>query len=103
MTYEEWVEKYKPIQNHLTNFAPFDGTMFETFGEELNFVREQNSSNIWTFVDTDAGEQITNGYHIVNRIGYFITEVPFNEGPYLDIPLYDEDDESEYDDDEEEN
>lgn len=86
MTYEQWVEAYKPIQNHLNEFAPLDGTMFETFDSELQYVRKANEANVWTLVEGDEDEWIlVNGYHYVNRIGYVITEVPFTARPGLDF------------------
>jgi hypothetical protein len=89
---DAWEAKYKPITNH------FDGTdKFETYGEELDFVRAQDPRCIWTLVDGDDGNlYIVDGYHLVNRINYFITEVPF-EGNFLEVPyyIYDEEDEDE--------
>ena len=51
--------------------------MFETHGEDIAHIRIQRTNNIWTYVDSDDGELpvITSGYHVVNRIGYLITEV----------------------------
>lgn len=87
---DTWEAKYKPVTNH------FDGTdKFETYGEELDFVRAQDPRCIWTLVDGDDGNlYIVDGYHLVNRINYFITEVPF-EGEFLEVPyyIYDEEDE----------
>lgn len=85
MTYEQWLDTYNPIQNHIEDDAPFDGAMFETYGEELDFVRSQNRANIWTLVDGDGGKiYVSNGYHFVNRIGYFVTEIPF-DGVVMDV------------------
>jgi hypothetical protein len=80
---DAWEAKYKPVTNH------FDGTdKFETYGEELDFVRAQDPRCIWTLVDGDDGNlYIVDGYHLVNRINYFITEVPF-EGNFLEVPYY---------------
>jgi hypothetical protein len=51
--------------------------MFETYGKELEFVRAAPYSHIWTYGDgDDGGTYVWNGYSIVNRIGYFITEIP---------------------------
>ncbi len=91
MTYEQWWDTYKPVQNHLTQ-AAFDGAMFETYGEELEHVRNQDSSKIWTLVDGDDNNlYVSSGYHLVNRIGYFITEVPLDGNGFLEVPVYDED------------
>jgi hypothetical protein len=53
------------------------GAMFETYGNEVAFVKEQDGSYIWTYGDgDDGGSYVWNGWSFVNRIGYFITEVP---------------------------
>lgn len=86
---EDWCEKYQPIQNHFTQTGD---DKFETYGEELDFVRAQDPRCIWTLVDGDDGNlYITSGYHLVNRINYFVTEVPF-EGEYHEVPycIFDE-------------
>jgi len=77
MDFDKWVETYKPIQNHIDTNSSFDGLMFETYGDEVAFVKEQNPDCIWTYGDgDDAGTYIWNSWSFVNRIGYFITEVP---------------------------
>lgn len=82
MTMEEWEATYKPITNHIDKNASFqnesgEGIMFETYGDELAFVKSQNPLCIWTYGDgDDGGSYIWNGYHFINRLGYFITEVP---------------------------
>jgi hypothetical protein len=87
---DEWFEKYKPIKNNLDKHASFDDYMFETYDEELAFVKEQDEFNIWTYADGDnGGTFIFNGYHIVNRIGYFITEVPFSNEEEIQVRILD--------------
>jgi hypothetical protein len=73
---ESWEEEFQPIVNHLDANASWDGIMFETYGDELEFVRSQPEENVWTYMDGDgAGTIICAGYHFVNRIGYFVTKV----------------------------
>lgn len=101
MTFEEWQEKYKPIMN------PFTGSKdgyFETGGEEFEFVRKQDPLTIWTDGDGDeGGTYLWNGFRFVNRIGYYITEIPFSEGDFIQIMLSapDEFDDDEYDNEDE--
>ena len=81
MSFDEWCETYKPITNHIDKHASFDngngGIMFETYGDEVDFVKEQDGAHIWTYGDgDDGGGYVWNGWHFVNRLGYFITEVP---------------------------
>jgi hypothetical protein len=78
MQHRTWEKRFKPIKNMIDANASGDGTMFETYGKEEEYVRHVNSlapATVWTLVDCDGGLRITNGYHFVNRIGYFITEV----------------------------
>ena len=76
MTYEEWEAKYKPISNHITG----ECCSFETYGDELDFVMSQKPEHIWTEIDGDNGVYIVDGYHYVNRIQYYITEIPWQDG-----------------------
>jgi hypothetical protein len=77
MDFDEWCETYKPIPNNIVEDSSFDGTMFETYGDEVAFVKKADPAYIWMYGDgDDGGSYIWNGWHIVNRIGYFITEVP---------------------------
>ena len=87
MSYDEWFDTYKPIRNNLDKHASFDGYMFETYEEELDFVIEQDEFNIWTYCEGDRGMYIFNGYRLVNRIGYFITEVPFENDDEIQITI----------------
>jgi hypothetical protein len=75
--YDVWLETYKPILNHIDTNASFDGMMFETYGDEVEFVKSQSPDKIWMYGDGDSGNSyIWSGWGFVNRIGYFITEVP---------------------------
>ena len=77
MTEEEWFNTYKPIKNTLAIDSSFDGHMFETYGDEVEFVKTQSPDKIWMLGDgDDGGMYIWSGWGFVNRIGYFITEVP---------------------------
>jgi hypothetical protein len=81
ISFDEWLETFKPVHNHFDRYASFQddsglGIMFETFGIELDFVRSRDPLKVWTYMDSeDGGTVIVDGYHLVNRIGYFITEV----------------------------
>jgi hypothetical protein len=77
MNFDEWCATYKPIPNNIVEDSSFDGTMFETYGDEVAFVKKADPAYIWMYGDgDDGGTYLWNGWHIVNRIGYFITEVP---------------------------
>ena len=86
MTEEEWFNTYKPIENHLDTNSSFDGHMFETYGSEVAFVKSQSPDKIWMFGDgDDGGLYIWSGWGFVNRLGYFITEVPCPENTTIQI------------------
>ena len=92
MTEEEWFETYKPIPNHIDENASFNdgehGYMFETYGEEVEFVKQQNPNHIWMYGDgDDGGTYIWSGWGFVNRLGYFITEVPFPNNTTIQIQV----------------
>jgi hypothetical protein len=77
MDLDTWFDTYKPIKNHLDENSSFDGHMFETYGDEVEFVKAQDENRIWMYGDgDDGGGYIWNGWHFINRLGYFITEVP---------------------------
>jgi len=60
--------------------------MFETYGEEVEFVKSQDPSKIWMYGDgDDGGSYIWSGWGFVNRIGYFITEVPFPDNTTIQV------------------
>jgi hypothetical protein len=80
---DNWLEIYNPKINHLDDNASFNlgleqGCMFETFGEELDFVREfgkENPKKVWTIIDGEGEDlYLIAGYHFVNRLGYILSE-----------------------------
>ena len=92
MTEDEWYEKYKPIKNPLDPNASWNGEMFETYGEEIEFVKSTPDNFVWTLLDVDGKSLIVNGQSWVNRMGYFVCEVPWNDDEFHEI-LIDDDEE----------
>ncbi len=79
-------ERHKPRPNHIDPNAGFSygtgaagerGCLFETFGAEHEFVRKQPEANVFTLMDD--GITVVPGWHFVNRLGYFVVEVPWTE------------------------
>jgi len=88
LTEEDWFKTYKPIKNNLVIDSSFDGHMFETYGEEVEFVKAQDENRIWMLGDgDDGGMYIWSGWGFVNRIGYFVTEVPFPDNTTIQIQV----------------
>jgi hypothetical protein len=87
--WNEWEDKFKPIKNDLV--ADPDQQMFETYGEELDYVLSIDNNRVWTYVQGDMCDLILAGYHLVNRIGYYITEIPWqNEDDYVLLSIEEE-------------
>jgi hypothetical protein len=84
MDYFKWLEKFKPIKNHIDPEASSDGLLFETYGEDVQFVCDTTNGKVgkphtvWTWMDGDNSDVICEGYHLCNRIGYYITEIPYD-------------------------
>lgn len=87
----------------------FSGFMYETYGNDLKAVKammEKDPSRVWTYLECDGVWVIASGYHHVNRMNYFISEIglPENIGDlsFLDecVDAYtfqdEEDDEDEF-------
>jgi hypothetical protein len=85
LTWTEFEEQFKPINNKFSKDP--DLQMFETYGKELEFVQAQDPLTIWTYLDTDGGSVTVEGMHYVNRIGYFITEIPYVEDDSYEVDL----------------
>ena len=75
--WDSWADKFKPIKNHLV-IDP-DEKMFETYGDEVEFVVNYDPKYVWTNLQGDESDLICAGYHFVNRLGYYITEVPWED------------------------
>ena len=75
--WQKWEDKFKPIHNHFSNDP--DQDMFETYGEEVEFVTKADNKHVWTWIQGDMSDLIVAGYHYVNRLGYYITEVPWDD------------------------
>ncbi len=91
LTEDEFDTKYPLVRNHIDPNASWSdnegpGCLFETYGEEVEFVRQQDPLTIWTVIDGDDDDMyITSGYHFVNRLGYLISTVPVP--PDVDIEV----------------
>jgi len=78
MTTDEWEEEFKPCLNFTPGNAA-DGIFIEICEEERNFLCEHDPLHIWTAVGQDGVVFIVEELHIINRLGYFITEKPYLE------------------------
>jgi hypothetical protein len=77
---QEFDENYTLIPNPFNPFAGWTigdgpGYLFETYGEELAYVRNVDPRRVWTLLENDDGNPyILSGLRFVNRIGHFVSE-----------------------------
>jgi hypothetical protein len=87
MTYEEWIGTYKPLCG---DDSPEDILQFDTVEEVFIFLgktpppTDEDTFNavhklIWTETAGDGWYFISTGIHYVDRMHYFICEVPWKE------------------------
>ena len=72
------IDKFKPLEDG------YEGSfMFETYGEEYTKVeeyrKEKGDNYIWTILDC-GNMYASPGWHFVNRFGYILATVPWEEG-----------------------
>jgi len=90
LTEKQFDEQFTLVENHLDDNASWGGAMFETYGEELDYVRmkAERSNNVWTIIEGDDDSMfIVNGIHFVNRIGYLITREEWTVETEVEIEI----------------
>ncbi|MEZ8736186.1 hypothetical protein AB4559_08275 [Vibrio sp. 10N.222.51.C8] len=101
LTFETWVESFKPIINENGGSAIFldeKCISFETYGNDLETIKKTDASRVWTIIEIDVDEEedelgepidskwvIVNGCHWVNRVAYIITQTPWQDGSDYEI------------------
>jgi hypothetical protein len=83
MDWDSWIDQYKPIKD-----KQGEPVMFETYGKDLDTVLGTHPRYVWTYLEGDSGSLITEGYHLVNRLGYYITENPSQDDTEYEIDYY---------------
>ena len=93
-----WWEKYRPTGTPTLNAGPMVGDDPKLLcwsnpqdWQQVKDADAKNPATVWTLVECDGLQYIAAGLHYVNRLGYFITELPA-EPDLGDVPLDDEDD-----------
>jgi hypothetical protein len=83
---DNFYEIYKPCENHLDKHSSFGGLMYETYGEELLYIKElsKNSKRVWSIVEVeDDNLELTfeAGFRDDSMVlGYIVTEEPWISG-----------------------
>lgn len=92
ITEEQFDATYSLLPNHLNPHASWvigdgPGCLFETYGEELDFVRSQDPRTVWTLLDGDDGLCLVSGYDFVNRLGYLIATTPVPDAVSIEVSI----------------
>ena len=87
ISYDNFVEIYKPLKNPINHDACYEGRMLETYGEEFEIVKKANALCVWTLLEVDGESYIASGLHFVNRLGYFIAEIPCEVNDNIEVSL----------------
>lgn len=85
LTWSEFEVLFKPETNKFSKDP--SQQMYETYGQELEHVQRFDPHYVWTYLDVEGGAGTYNGFHYVNRIGYFITEIPWEDGVDYEVDL----------------
>ena len=72
--YDIWFDKYKPILVESLETEDKSPRMYETYGEDIKLIKLIPSNHIWTLLDCNGKLYLSPGFHVVNRLNYFICE-----------------------------
>lgn len=86
MTEDDWFDTYKPAKNTVDPDASWNGTLMGTSDAEILQVKSASPDRIWTLTETNGAVHVVNGFHTVNRLGYFVCRVSYS-GPDIEIPV----------------
>ena len=93
LTEDQFDDQYPMVPNHMNRSAGWavgedGGCLFETHGQELDFVKRQDRRRVWTLVDGDDNDMyVVSGLHHVNRVGYLLSRDPIPEGTFIQVRL----------------
>jgi hypothetical protein len=99
----EFLEKYTLIENPYDSDERYEGNAFGLSKREISYVQEYAKKfpqRVWTIIEGDVdveesedlsvfAETIVNGFHLVNRTGFLITEEDGNpDESYNEISIF---------------
>lgn len=99
LTEYEFDDQYPLVPNHMNPSAGWavgetGGCLFETYGQELDFVKRQDRRRVWTLIDGDDGDlYVVSGLHHVNRVGYLLSRAPIPHNTSIQVRILMEADE----------
>lgn len=88
-SFAKFYAKYIVVKNPHDTMAGIDGCLFGTSAEEWDAIKKQNPQHVWTVVECGNHWYIATGFHLVNRIGFLLTEQPWKREEEDKVYLYD--------------
>lgn len=71
---DTFYEYFGPVRHQNAGHEIWGGFGLETFGGDLEIIRQLDPQHVWTVVDGESGSQwIIPGFHFVNRVCYLTT------------------------------
>jgi len=98
LTIDDFDDKYTSDTSLISSEFDEGSGMFETYGKDLKTVLDvanETPNRVWTAMDGDSGFFLVNGYHLVNRVYYIITNEEGGEDEWYMIDSYEEEEEEE--------
>lgn len=94
-----WATKYQPITNPRGNDYFVENTdwmtnsYFDTIGEDKDYMVEKDITEeyVWTWQEFDGDWILSQGYKFANRLGYFITSIPYDKNDPTEVEITDYD------------
>ena len=87
LTEQECEQQFRLVTNPYDDNVGWNGCFFETYGQELEYVRKCDPACIWTYIDGEERDVIVSGYHLVNCINYLISIDPIPDGINYEVEL----------------
>lgn len=82
--FEDFSKSFTLIKNPASNSEGEPAScMFETDGEDFQFIMSQPRNRVWTLIEEDGIQWLDPGLHYVNCLGYFITQEEWSDEDLL--------------------
>lgn len=86
MQYEDWIDKYQPLEDEWCRPKDMDPHCHDTipFDEFKKLVKERK---VWTLVSTNDGDDtvVLSGYRRVNRLEYYVCEIAYKPNEDIEV------------------
>jgi hypothetical protein len=71
---DQWSDRFKDAVLNEEGSA-----FFETYGRDLEAVKAADERKVWSIVEGDEGQYLIPGFHVVNLIGYVLSQEPITD------------------------